>query len=204
MPLTWNLGIGWFGNLAHGNVGQVGNGCNPRSSGGRDDDRRAREPLPTQTAEPCQARSADIGTAGGVNHRELDAQFLPRPGRPKHRTQQKTAQCVGPLGLCLVLTIADRGLSAPAVIVSALRACPLAGYHRARMAVFTRRAAIPISEHQNFPTPPLSVLDNTDSPENQCEERWLHPFATCLSFPDSGLTMHYLRPTRWASASFCR
>ena len=57
----------------------------------------------------------------------------------------KTAQCVGPLGLFLVLTIADRGLSAPAGIMSALRACPLAGSHWARLAVFTLRAAIPIS-----------------------------------------------------------
>ena len=31
------------------------------------------------TAEPSQPRSANIRTAGGVNHRELDAQFLP-PG----------------------------------------------------------------------------------------------------------------------------
>ena len=57
----------------------------------------------------------------------------------------KTARCVGPLGLFLVLTIADRGLSAPAGIMSALRACPLAGSHWARLAVFTLRAAIPIS-----------------------------------------------------------
>ena len=40
-----------------------------------------------------------------------------REGR--HIEPGKTARCVGPLGLFLVLTIADRGFSAPAVIVSA-------------------------------------------------------------------------------------
>ena len=29
--------------------------------------------------------------------------------------------------------------------------------------------------------PTLSVLENTHLPENQCEERWLHPFLTCLN-----------------------
>ena len=47
----------------------------------------------------------------------------------RHIEPSRTAQCVGPLGLFLVLTIAYRGLSASAGL--------FAGSHRPRIAVFT-------------------------------------------------------------------
>ena len=113
---------------------QVANGCDQRSSGGSDDDGRAREPSPTATAEPSQTRSADTGTAGGVNRMLNDCQGL----EGRHVEPSRTAQCVGPSGLFLNLTIAYRGLSQPRQwLCQPLRACSLAGSHRARLAVFT-------------------------------------------------------------------
>ena len=35
--------------------------------------------------------------------------------------------------------------------------------------------------------PTLSVLENTHLPENQCEERWLHPLQTCPTFDSPSL-----------------
>ena len=69
-------------------------------------------------------------------------------GRPIEPSN--TAQGVGPLGLCLVLTIAYRGSSAPALKVSAS-----AGLFASRVASGTHRRvhSIPISEYQHFPTP---------------------------------------------------